>query len=359
VRRLSNVRIVDGAKVEGITLSGQGSSTQMRSVEIQRGQNRESITGDVFVDCLGRRSSVLGWLRDHGRNGKHESHNSQTWYFSRHYRLHDGAKPQLDEQSGDMDFLRFAIVYGETGHFAIGLSVDDSDAQLTQLVRRPEGFERVCRTIPQVRDWVTNAQPLTKVLGFGDIENRWVDATQRGRPLALGLLHAGDSARETNPFYGKGCTAALVSAHLVADVLHHTRDPGERGRLYDFSVATDRMFRARSLATRGGRVPLAHRLIGHAYLTLVVPAAFEDAQVARTLLGIQHMRSPSSLQARLALAARMLYLALRRLPRRARAPKLLLPQRSEFVAPLADSQATLAADVLESALPVPSDSTNG
>ena len=243
-----------------------------------------------------------------------------------------------------MDFLRYAIVYGDNGHFAIGLSVDDSDPELTHLVRRADGFDRACHAIPQVRDWISQAEPLTPVMGFGGIRNRWFGSTHRGQPLALGLLHAGDSARETNPFYGKGCSAALVSAHLVADALLTTRDPAERGRLYarrmhaelhpyhELAIATDRMFRARAQAARGARVPLAYRIIGQFYVTFAVPAAFEDAQVARTLLGLQHMRRPYSMRAKLNLIGRMVYLALRRLPKRAGVAPLALPQRSQFVA---------------------------
>jgi 2-polyprenyl-6-methoxyphenol hydroxylase-like FAD-dependent oxidoreductase len=343
VRALPNVRVLHGASVEGIALAQTDQGVRVASIQIERDGQTESIAGDVFVDCLGRRSPVFGWLRDRGRDTRQQTQNAEAFYFSRHYRLHQGAKPQLDEQSGDMDFLRFAIVYGEDGHFAIGLSIEESDTELTQIVKRAEGFQRICHAIPQIRDWVAQAEPLTPVMGMGEIRNRWTETTRGGKPLALGLLHAGDSARETNPFYGRGCSAAFVSAHLVADVLRESRDPLVRGRTfaarmrrellpyYELSVATDRMFRARAMAARGSRASLAQRMIAHGYITLAVPAAFEDAKVARMLLGIQHMRSPYGVLAKFKLIARMLYLFARRVRKREKPAPFVPPQRSQFI----------------------------
>jgi 2-polyprenyl-6-methoxyphenol hydroxylase-like FAD-dependent oxidoreductase len=343
VRALPNVRVLYGSTVESIALAGEGEKLQVRSIEIKRGDTRETLTGDFFIDCLGRRSPVFKWLSEHGRNAKEQRQDAHSLYFSRHYKLHDGKQAQLDEQSGDLDFLRFAIIYGEGGHFAIGFSVDESDTELVQMIKRAEGFERVCHAIPQLKDWVEKADPLTAVMGMGDIRNRWTHSSDRGRPLVLGLLHVGDSAHETNPFYGRGCSAALVDAHLVAAALLASSDPLERARTfaervriellpyYDVSVAADRMFQARSMAARGLRVPLSQRLVAHAYLTLAVPAAFEDASVARALLGIQHMRKPYGVLTGLRLMARMLYLAVRRLGKQAKPAPAILPQRSQIM----------------------------
>ena len=226
-----------------------------------------------------------------------------------------------------MDFLRFAIIYEEDGRFSIGFSIAEDDAELIERLKRADGFDRVCQAIPQTKEWVESAEPLTPVMGAGDIKNRWVHWAQRGNPPVLGLLHAGDSARETNPFYGRGCSAAFVEGHLVADALRASGRPEQRARFfaarvrsellpyYDVSLKADRMFAARVLAARGARMPLAQRLASAIYMTLAVPAAFEDHAVARGLLGIQHMRPPRARDG-VAIVVRMLYAALRRLTRR-------------------------------------------
>jgi 2-polyprenyl-6-methoxyphenol hydroxylase-like FAD-dependent oxidoreductase len=346
VRALPNVRMIHGAHVEGIALAAEGRARRMAAIEIKRAGQRESITGDVFVDCLGRRSPVFGWLREQGCSAKEQSQQAQTMSFSRHYRLRDGARPQLEQQSGDLDFLRFAIVYGENGHFAVGFSIAESDDELMQRVRRAEGFDQVCHAIPQVKDWISQADPITPVMGVGDIRNRWIHWADGHRPFVLGLLHAGDSARETNPFYGRGCSAAFVDAHLVAEALLASRDPRQRARIfaasvrrelrpyYELSVATDRMFRARSLAARGLPVSVLERVSAQAYLSLAVPAAFEDQQVARTLLGVQHMRKPLNVLAGCKLMGRLLFLAARRMLRLSKpVPWSLPPPRSHILAP--------------------------
>jgi 2-polyprenyl-6-methoxyphenol hydroxylase-like FAD-dependent oxidoreductase len=345
VRALPHVRVLYGTSVEGIALEGEGRSVRVRAVETKRGNERESLVGDVFIDCLGRRSPVFKWLLDHGRGGHEELQEAQTLAFSRHYRLHPGAKPQLREQSGDLDYLRFAIVYGEDGHFAISFSIAASDEELKQLVRRADGFDRVAHTIPQVRDWVEHADALTPVMGVGDARNRWVNWADRGRPLVLGLLHAGDSARETNPIYGRGCSTAFVDAHLVAEALAASKDPEQRARwfgarvraelrpYYELAASTDRLFQARAMASRGLPISPIDRFVGHAYLKLAVPAAFEDHHVARVLLGMQHMRRPSSPLATFALIARMFYLAVRRLFGLGKPlPKIEIPLRKQITA---------------------------
>ena len=357
VRALPNVSVVHGATVTGLTFSdtapalrggasGEDSALRVAAIEIKRGGEQETITGDMFVDCMGRRSPVFKWLRERGRDAKEQTRAAQTLSFSRHYRLQAGYKAQLDEQSGDMDFLRYAIVYGENGHFAIGFSVAESDSELVQTMKRAEGFERVCAAIPQVRDWVGHAEPLTPVMGAGDIINRWVHWADGGKPLVLGLLHAGDSARETNPFYGRGCSAAFVEAHLVADALLATRDHEERARrfaasvkaelqpYYELAVSTDRLFESRSMASRGLPISLLDRMIAHAYLKLAVPAAWEDRQVARSLMGIQHMRRPYNAIQGMKLFTRMLVLLLRRLARRSQPITWTMPpSRSALLAP--------------------------
>jgi len=346
VREMPHVRVIDGAQVDAVVLEAQGEQRRITAVELKRAGKRESITGDVFVDCLGRRSPVFKWLREQGCGAKEQSQEAKTLSFSRHYKLRAGASAQLSEQSGDLDYLRYAIVYGEDGHFAIGFSIAENDDELMQRVRRAEGFDQVCHVIPQVKDWVGQAEALTPVMGVGDIRNRWIHWADGDRPFVLGLLHAGDSARETNPFYGRGCSAAFVDAHLVAEALLASAEPDKRARIfaasvrrelrpyYELSVATDKMFRARSLAARGLPVSLLERAQAHAYLSLAVPAAFEDQQVARTLLGIQHMRQPMSTIAGIRLMTRLLYLAVRRMLRLSKPVTWTLPPpRSHILAP--------------------------
>lgn len=346
VRRLSNVRVLHNTTVTGVSLARDGDKARLQSIDVKRDGEQETLSADMFIDCMGRRSPMFGWLRGHGFNSREQAQDAKTLSFSRHYRLREGATPQLDEQSGDMDFLRFAIVYEEEGRFAIGFSIAEDDQELVRRIKRADGFDRVCHAIPQIRAWVDGAEPLTPVMGVGHISNRWVHWAERGSPNVIGLLHAGDTARETNPFYGRGCSAAFLEAHLVAEALRATRSPEKRARLfaasvrselrpyYEIALKTDRMFQARSLAARGASLSASQRMTASAYLRFVVPAVFEDHAVARSLLGVQHMRRPYGLLTVMALFARLLYLAVRRVGRRV-TPAVrtnVPPPRSEIMA---------------------------
>ena len=86
-------------------------------------------------------------------------------------------------------------------------------------------------------------------------------------------------------------------------------------------------------AARGASLSASERMTANAYLRFVVPAVFEDHAVARSLLGVQHMRRPYGVLTVLALFARLLYLAVRRVGRGVSpVPASVPPQRGEIMA---------------------------
>ncbi len=91
----------------------------------------------------------------------------------------------------------------------------------------------------------------------------------QGDPRVLGLHAVGDAHTCTNPLYGRGCSLAMVQAHLLADALEaHGLDHAARATAFEASTATeitpwyraavsqDRMGRrARATATASGDEP--------------------------------------------------------------------------------------------------------
>ncbi len=56
--------------------------------------------------------------------------------------------------------------------------------------------------------------------------NKWSDYVVDGEPAAIGLVPVGDAVLCTNPLYGRGCSTAYWSAHLLATaVAEHGDDP--------------------------------------------------------------------------------------------------------------------------------------
>src|SRR4029079_11418237 len=111
VRALPHVTMVHGAQVTGLQLNREDRALRVTGIQVKRGGQSETIAGDMFIDCMGRRSPVFEWLRALGPRAEERTRGAQTRSCSRHYRLREGHEPQLHEQSGDLDFLRFAIVY--------------------------------------------------------------------------------------------------------------------------------------------------------------------------------------------------------------------------------------------------------
>jgi hypothetical protein len=61
-----------------------------------------------------------------------------------------------------------------------------------------------------------------------------------GSPTVLGFHAAGDAHTCTNPFYGRGCSLALVQAALLADAFAaHPDDPVARASAYEADSAVE------------------------------------------------------------------------------------------------------------------------
>jgi flavin-dependent dehydrogenase len=54
-----------------------------------------------------------------------------------------------------------------------------------------------------------------------------------GEPVVLNYFAVGDSAIRTNPLYGRGCSSAMVHAHILGEVMSATADPRARAIAFD------------------------------------------------------------------------------------------------------------------------------
>ena len=162
-----------------------------------------------------------------------------------------------------------------------------------------------------LKEWTSLSEVKSKVLGAGLFENRWTRYGIRGGRTLLGFFPVGDSHLETNPMYGRGCSAAFMQAHALADVLGAASDPAERVRRYyattrtmlqpyfELSVATDRMYHMRARLSRGAPVTFGERLLNWAYEAAWMPAVQSSELVAREMVKSSQMRELSSLSTRL------------------------------------------------------------
>ncbi|HMI94584.1 MAG TPA: hypothetical protein VK509_24590 [Polyangiales bacterium] len=304
VGRLEHVRFVHGATAQGLVCEGTPGALRVVGLEIKRNDVRETLRGDLVIDAAGKNSPVAGWLEQLNIAVKVKNQPSQLAYFCRHYRLREGEpEPEHRELSADLDYLKYAIFYAERGHFAIAFGCAEDEPDLAPLLRRADGFDSMCQQIPALARWVNRAEPVTKVLGAGKIANRWTRVAHAAR--ARGLFLLGDAAFEANPIYGRGCAAAFVQSHVLAETLVTESEwsrraakfhAGLQAEIYPHHRASgwaDRLFRSRAQRARGQGGSPWRWFVTYVYERVVVPAVLVDLVLAREILMAMAMDNPA------------------------------------------------------------------
>jgi 2-polyprenyl-6-methoxyphenol hydroxylase-like FAD-dependent oxidoreductase len=345
VGRLPNVRFLHSAKVTGLSLEATEREVRVRGVKVSKEGAEELVAADIVVDAAGKRTKSPEWLEPHGVAIERDSRPSGFVYACRHYQLKDrkDSRPRLDG-GGNLDFLGYATFYAERGSFALTFGCPVDEKELAAAMHRPEGFDALCAQLPVLKEWTSMSEVKSKVLGAGLFENRWTRYGTRGGRALLGFFPVGDSHLETNPMYGRGCSAALMQAHVLAEVLREVSDPEERLRRYyattrtmlqpyfELSVATDRMYHMRARLSRGEPVTFGERLLNWAYEAAWMPAVQSSELVAREMVKSAQMRELSSLSTRLAVVYQLiLALILTMLGRKRAAPAVAGPPRVELL----------------------------
>ena len=195
------------------------------------------LTADLVVDAAGRTSSASEHLAVAGVAIPETKEPCGVIYFTRHYRLLPGAQEPVRGSAGatgDLGYLKFGVFPGDNGCFSITLCAPEVEEEMRKAIVDPDTFDAICRLLPGVEPWIApeRTKPTSKVFGMGQLESRWRDFTPNGQPAALGFFPVGDCVVRTNPLYGRGCSFAAVSAHLLADALISTPDPAQRLTLY-------------------------------------------------------------------------------------------------------------------------------
>lgn len=331
VGRMPHVRFEHGAVAQGLLSEREAGGLRIVGVEIKRADAREELRGDVIVDAAGRYSVVRGWLEALGGKIELSQEPSDFVYFCRHFRLRAGeVEPDRHDVTADLDFLKYAIFYGEHGHFAIAFGCAEHELDLVERLRRAESFDRLCNEVPALAHWVSRAEPVTKVLGAGKIENRRARIARS--PRVRGMFLIGDAGFVANPIYGRGCAAAFVQSHLLAQALVSESDPMRRAAKFEAalqadlqpyhraSAVADQLFHSRANRARGQRGNVVQRFQMYGYEKMVVPAVLSDMAVTREILNVMSMGKPAGPMRALRFFLRVLR-AWIRLPKNA----LLLP----------------------------------
>jgi flavin-dependent dehydrogenase len=200
------------------------------------------VLADITVIAGGRRQDLPGLLAAQGIQLKETIEDTGIVYFSRFFKLLDGAEfpPQDGPIGGDLGYLKFGVFPGDNRTFSITLAAGIEDKELRGQLSDPEEFIKIASQISAAAAHVEHdrAEPITGVNQMAGLVNRrrlFLD--EGGEPVVLGMHAVGDAHTCTNPLYGRGCSLALVQAELFADSLKaHGLD--HRNRALDYEAAT-------------------------------------------------------------------------------------------------------------------------
>ena len=202
---------------------------------------------DLVVAANGRRSVLPDWLAELGAPPVPEQvEDTGIVYYSRFYRLRPGsvAPPRTGPIGGDLGYLKYGVFVGDNDTFSITLATPVDDDQLRKLLADPAVFDTTARHLAATAPWLDGrGEPLTDdVHVMAGLLNRWRDHVVDGEPVATGVLPVGDVVLCTNPLYGRGCSTAFWSAHLMADAVAAFGDD-----LREIALAYDASLRAEIL----------------------------------------------------------------------------------------------------------------
>jgi 2-polyprenyl-6-methoxyphenol hydroxylase-like FAD-dependent oxidoreductase len=282
----AGITVREGAQVRGLTVEGG----RVRAVEVGGG----TLTTDVVVDALGRRTPTPRWLADAGVTTETDSSDCGVVYYSRYYRCRPGFTlpdgPFILSPRGDLGYFGYATFPGDNGTFATVLAVPPGVPEWRRLHEK-DAYEAAVARISALAAWADPAgvDAITDVLPMAGLRN----TLRRWQPTAPGgLLPAGDAYAHTDPVLAHGLAFALIHAVELAAALRAHADPTDRSAAYaaatgpalqeryDFATALDA---ERLRMWRGGLVDLASAHGDYALFSQIAAgaAALRDPDVFR------------------------------------------------------------------------------
>ncbi len=303
--RLPNVTFINDAGMRRmLTSRDESGRLYVDGLSVERDGRLEEMRADITVDASGRNTPFPDWLRNERIEIVEEESPAGILYFTRHYRLREGQdEPDRDGTpgAGDLGYIKFGVFPADNRHFSVTLAIPEIETALRLVVVRPEIFDSICAQIPGCARWTdtARAEPASAVFAMGNLKNTW----RQTRPHVLNFFALGDAAMRTNPLYGRGCSAGVVHAHILRDVLDAGSNPPMRAQrfesetrkalrpFYDSMVRQDRQAirRAENERDPNHRPSLRGRVIKGLVEGAIEPATRSDIEILRAFSRTFHM----------------------------------------------------------------------
>ena len=210
-----------GVRLAGLT-TGPEREPGVLHVTGVRTVDGDEIPADLVIDAMGRKTPTAEWLVSAG--GTPPLTESQDCGFAYYTRYYCGSqRPQ-----------RIGPALTELGSFTLLTLASDNDTwSLTVFVATADGalkafrdvdaFTAVVRECPLHAHWL-DGTPITDVLPFAGILDRYRRFVVDGRPVATGFAAVGDAWACTNPSAGRGLSVGIIHAQVLRDVLRNNPD---------------------------------------------------------------------------------------------------------------------------------------
>ena len=234
--RLPGVEFINDAGVLAMIARRGTRMLAVEGLKVEHDGRIEEMRADAIVDATGRNTAFPDWLRSEGCEIAEEESPAGILYFTRHYRLKDGAdEPPRDgtPAAGDLGYIKFGVFVADNRHFSITLAIPEIETELRKSVMKPKIFEEICASIRGAARWTERAEPASQIFAMGNLKSVWRRYLKDGEPQVLNFFAIGDAGSRTNPLYGRGCSAGVVHAHILRDVFAASDNPRTRAILFE------------------------------------------------------------------------------------------------------------------------------
>ena len=190
-----------GAAVGELAVQPGNGTPHVTGVRLDSG---ETLTADLVVDAMGRRSPMPRWLRDADIGTLHEeSEDSGFIYYGRYFHSADGAMPQpIGPLLAPIGSFSILTLPADNGTWAVTIVASSGDQALKR-VRKPDLWTAVIEACPLHAHWL-EGEPIGEIEAMGGVLDRYRRPRADGRPLVTGLALLGDAWACTNPRWGGG-----------------------------------------------------------------------------------------------------------------------------------------------------------
>lgn len=227
------VQVRRGESVQELTLAtAADGAAHVTGVRTDGG---ETLSADLVVDAMGRRSQLPRWLGSAGVGQiPEESEDSGFIYYTRYFRSTDGSTPpQYGPPLAPIGTFSILTLPADNDTWSVTTYVSAGDQALKRM-RDADAWTAVVRACPAQAHWL-EGEPISDVMAMGGVVDRQRRLCAQGRPLLTGIVLLGDAWACTNPSLGRGVTLGLLHAQCLRDTVkaHLDDEPAEFALAWD------------------------------------------------------------------------------------------------------------------------------